>query len=121
MQTITKSDKNKQFRIRDGHSNVRDLVEFYPTPPEATRALLAHESFAGTILEPACGDGSMSRVLAEVGVVTSSDLHNHGFGTTGVDFIKSNYETGAFDNVITNPPFRLARPFAGESPACGKT
>jgi len=95
-----------------GHSKGREVVDYYPTPPEATRALLAHETFTGTILEPACGDGSMSRVLAEVGDVASSDLFDHGFGTVGVDFVKSSFDIGAFDNVITNPPFKLAQAFA---------
>lgn len=34
----------------------RAPFEFYPTPPEATRALLSVETFDGTIWEPACGD-----------------------------------------------------------------
>ena len=34
----------------------RAAFEFYPTPPEATRALLSVETFEGLIWEPACGD-----------------------------------------------------------------
>jgi len=37
--------------------------EFYPTPPEAVRALLSVESFKGTIWEPACGDGGIADIL----------------------------------------------------------
>ena len=32
----------------------RAAFEFYPTPPEATRALLSVEAFDGSIWEPAC-------------------------------------------------------------------
>lgn len=32
----------------------RAPFEFYPTPPEATRALLSVENFDGDIWEPAC-------------------------------------------------------------------
>lgn len=35
--------------------------EFYPTPPEATRALLSVETFDGSIWEPACGGGCATR------------------------------------------------------------
>lgn len=39
----------------------RSRDDFYPTPPEMTRALLSVELFYGAIWEPACGDGAMSR------------------------------------------------------------
>lgn len=42
--------------------------EFYPTPPEATRALLSVEHFDGDIWEPACGDGRIAKVLEDHGL-----------------------------------------------------
>ena len=58
-------------------------ADFYPTPPWATRALLAHETFIGNVWEPACGDGAMSRVLADAGLrVESSDVNDYGFDRT---------------------------------------
>jgi len=50
------SDRNFRFPKRAAY-------EFYPTPPEATRALLSVECFEGDIWEPACGDGAISKVL----------------------------------------------------------
>ncbi|MHB2265016.1 SAM-dependent methyltransferase [Aliihoeflea sp. PC F10.4] len=48
---------------------------FYETPVEATRALLALESFGLEIWEPACGKGAISRVLEDAGYeVFLSDL-----------------------------------------------
>lgn len=41
--------------------------EFYPTPPEATRALLSVERFDGDIWEPACGHGAIATVLTDAG------------------------------------------------------
>lgn len=41
--------------------------EFYPTPPEATRALLSVEAFDGPIWEPACGEGAITRELIAAG------------------------------------------------------
>lgn len=34
----------------------RAALDFYPTHPAATRALLAHVQFRDMIWEPACGD-----------------------------------------------------------------
>ncbi len=52
-----------------------DGPDFYPTPRWATYALIESERFKGEIWEPACGDGSMSEVLAETGSkIASSDF-----------------------------------------------
>ncbi len=83
--------------------------DFYPTPDWATHALVENERFDGTIWEPACGDGTMSQVLATTGCdVYSSDLYDRGFGTPGEDFLQS---TKLFDNVVTNPPYNSAEGF----------
>lgn len=88
----------------------RESNDFYPTPPEATEALLRAESFNGAIWEPACGDGAISEVLRAAGYrVASSDLVARGYGTPGVDFLLE-WEPRA-PNIITNPPFKLAVPF----------
>lgn len=89
----------------------RERDDFYPTPPEGTRALLAVESFTGPIWECACGDGAISRELEAVGYeVISTDLIDRGYGTHGVDFLLD-YQTRA-PNIVTNPPFKLAEQFA---------
>lgn len=83
--------------------------DFYPTPRAATLGLLAVEKFRGTIWEPACGNGAMSRALEERGHrVISTDLYDEGFGTPGVDFLTTRRRVS---NVVTNPPFRLAEEF----------
>lgn len=88
----------------------RERDDFYPTPSCATRALLEVERFEGSIWEPACGDGAISRVLQAAGYgVFSSDLIDRGFGVPSRDFLLD-YETSA-DNIITNPPFKLAEEF----------
>jgi hypothetical protein len=89
----------------------RERDDFYPTPPEAVRALLAAVRFEGSIWEPACGDGAISRILEAAGhEVTSTDLIDRGYGTPGVDFLLD-WQTRA-DNVVTNPPYKLAEEFA---------
>lgn len=86
-----------------------DGPDFFPTPEWATYALLDNEQFAGDIWEPACGDGSMARVLATHGNrVVSSDLYDRGFGEVGVDFLTSERQA---DNIVTNPPYNAAEGF----------
>lgn len=82
----------------------RAPLEFYPTPPEATRALLSVEQFEGDIWEPACGDGAISSVLETAGYsVVSTDLVDRGCGESGHDFLKSDRPLAR--NIVTNPPY----------------
>lgn len=37
--------------------------EFYPTPSWTTYAILAREPMEGSILEPACGKGDISKIV----------------------------------------------------------
>ena len=83
--------------------------DFFPTPGWATHALIDNESFEGSIWEPACGDGSMARVLEETGCpVSTTDLFDRGYGEPGVDFLTA-YRL--VDNIVTNPPYNAAEGF----------
>ena len=78
--------------------------EFYPTPPEAVRALLSVETFEGSIWEPACGEGAIANVLTDAGhKVVSTDLVKYGFGIAGVDFLKELRPRAK--HIVTNPPY----------------
>jgi hypothetical protein len=78
--------------------------EFYPTPPEAVRALLSVESFDGPIWEPACGEGAIAKVLAASGhAVVSTDRYAYGFGQTGIDFLAE--PSPRAKHIVTNPPY----------------
>tara|TARA_R110000803_G_scaffold50615_5_gene104904 strand:+ start:3108 stop:3614 length:507 start_codon:yes stop_codon:yes gene_type:complete len=69
----------------------------------------------GTVLEPACNKGYMSKVLKEYfSAVVSSDIHDYNFGDVK-DFLGKAYQKNSFDWVITNPPFRLAEEFLMEA------
>jgi hypothetical protein len=86
-----------------------DGPDFYPTPAWATRALIDNEGFRGDIWECACGDGSMSAVLADAGNrVESSDLYDRGYGEIGHNFLTTKRRHA---NIITNPPFHSAEGF----------
>ena len=89
-------------------SVAREKDDFYPTPPEPTRALLSVEAERlrdfGAVWEPAAGDGAMAREIEAVGLsVVKSDLVDRGCGAE----IKSFYDFTAppAPAIITNPPF----------------
>lgn len=94
-----------------------DSLDFFPTPPWATRALceeLGSVDVLGryTAWEPACGQGDMSRPMAEYfRKVYASDVHPYGAGDVR-DFLMC--EPREEDWIITNPPFRLAQQFITE-------
>jgi hypothetical protein len=83
--------------------------DFFPTPAWATFALIENEKFEGDIWECACGDGAMSKVLAQTGrPVFSSDLYDRGYGEAGIDFLNP---SRVADNIVTNPPYNSAEGF----------
>ena len=95
----------RAFSFGDRVSSHRAAYEFYPTPQEATRALLSVESFDGDIWEPACGKGHISRILEDHKYrVVSTDLATcWGYGDTGRDFLAE--KTPLAKHIITNPPY----------------
>lgn len=101
-----------------GKKEKRRELDFYPTPPEVTNALLNFlELESCTIWEPACGDGMMSRALEKAGHrVISSDINEECYGEGGVDFLTAKRRT--CDAIITNPPFCLSEEFIRRALAC---
>lgn len=103
-----------------GMSTTRDRVDndFYATPRNAIEAILNEVKLDGSILEPAAGQGHISKLLKEYypySEIVSTDLiqREEKFGIPiqgGVDFLTHEFNR-KFDNVITNPPFNLAQEF----------
>ena len=86
----------------------RKKDEFYPTPPEPTRAFLSAENVRlqafPEIWEPAAGDGAMAREIRDAGWITcETDLVDRGGGA----FVRDFYDfTGHLAPcIVTNPPF----------------
>lgn len=108
-----KASKPVPVRMLDGSYSKADSLErepddFYPTPPEPTRAFLHAEIDRlldfGTIWEPAAGDGAMVREMESVGLtVRASDLIDRGCGAD----IRSFYDfpVAPARAILTNPPF----------------
>lgn len=87
----------------------REKDDFYPTPPEPTRAFLHAEidqlRSYGTIWEPAAGDGAMVREMQSVGLtVVASDMVDRGCGADIQSFY--DYDTAPATAIVTNPPFQ---------------
>jgi hypothetical protein len=108
--------QNRSSAVMAQRAEPHDSLDYFPTPPWATRALCEwlkdRRLDMGSVWEPACGDGHMSRPLGEYfEVVRSTDVHAYGFGVQQ-DFLWPVDDGARLEWIITNPPFRLAREFA---------
>ena len=91
-----------------------DSLDYFPTPPWATRALCQHvlpmvglagRRF-GSVWEPACGEGHIAEVLTEYADrCIATDIHDYGYGTT-LDFLGDLPADITADWIVTNPPFK---------------
>ena len=118
--------QNKTHAVMSQRHEDSDSLDYFPTPPWATRALfwqvLMQPQFAlfprieksdDSCLEPACGGGHMVKVLSEhFSKVESCDIADYGQDRIQ-DFLALEYSQviGAYDYIITNPPFNLAEEF----------
>lgn len=91
-----------------------NALEYFPTPPWATRALFAAlREFdpaisTAIIAEPCAGEGHMAEVLREISPhVLPSDIFDHGKGYPVADVLDE-AAAQASDFLITNPPFTIA-------------
>ena len=94
----------------------READDFYSTDPNALRIFIEQLKRDGIeinkkVWEPSCGQGHLSKVLAEhCNIVKSTYLIYRGFGsTTPVDFLESYSQWDG--DILTNPPFKLAEDF----------
>lgn len=88
--------------------------DLYETPPEAVHALLKAEQLPKNIWEPACGPGSIVSVLRNAGHhVYATDLVDYGCPDSECrfDFLMERAPGFHIGAIVTNPPFKLARPF----------
>ena len=113
-------DTNSIFKtLGSSHHTEEDREEndYYATDPRAVEMLLELENINKNVLEPACGEGHISKILIQHGHdVISSDLIDRGFGKGGFNFLES---TGSFyGDIITNPPYKYAKEFILRSLDC---
>jgi|HigsolmetaAR202D_1030399.scaffolds.fasta_scaffold00096_11 Dimethyladenosine transferase (rRNA methylation) len=99
-------------RRGNGVERPRQHLDWYPTPPDCTEALLDRIHLKGPVWEPCCGDGSLARVMEARGLkVIGTDLFDRGYGEghgDAYDILKVTELLA--DEVVTNPPFNIAAP-----------
>ena len=84
----------------------RDPLDWYPTDPGWTHALMHNCMFSGDIHEPCAGDGCMADVISGYGHrVISSDLSPRRAGILQRDALA----LGPVANIVTNPPYNLLK------------
>lgn len=107
-------DKNSIYKTlgASNHTNKeREIYDYYATDPIAAKLLLELETF-NNILEPACGEGHLSKVFSDAGIdVVSSDLIDRGFGDIKDFFTYSEWN----GDIVTNPPYKYALEFVEHS------
>ena len=100
-------DNLQASRIVGGNTAYKRIEsDFYPTPPEATIALLDFLKLPKStkIWEPACGENHMVQTIKSMGYsVIGSDIR------LGEDFLTIPFKE--CDWIITNPPFSLSEGF----------
>lgn len=92
----------------------RAELDYYATDPEAVEKLLQKENFFPYVWEPACGEGHISEVLKKHGYkVTSSDIVDRGYKhqSTTEDFLRVFVSGRNEKDIITNPPYAMAKEF----------
>ena len=93
--------------------------DLYESPPEAVRALLKAEMLPDMIWEPACGPGSIVRVLRASGrQVYATDLVDYGTtdqDSAGWDFLSERQLPIGVQAIVTNPPFKNAAEFVAHA------
>ena len=116
---MERHDSKQRYLINTlGASNLtgreRAPHDFYATDPIAGKLLEAIVPLHHSIWEPACGAGHLSKVFEDNGHdVKSTDLFDHGYGESGVDFLSPTLDPwlGGACDIITNPPYRYALEF----------
>lgn len=128
------SGQNTSSAVMQQRKEARDSLDFFPTPPWATRALcerlerLGFDLSVQTAWDPACGAGDMQRALSDhFGQALASDVHDYGDdwrgagGLYGVcDYLipaarPDWLRRARVDWIVTNPPFRMAQEFVGQA------
>jgi len=86
--------------------------DLYTTPFDAVHDIMRRESINGSIIDAGCGTGNIAEVVKQYcNNTTAVDLNDHGYGSTGVNFLQ--YEN-KHSNAISNPPFTLLEQFINQ-------
>lgn len=107
----------RSLAVVSRRSEPPDSLDYFPTPPWATRALIEHVLEGAvdrnmSVLEPACGEGHMAAVLMEYfDLVHAADVFDYGYGNVRDYLTDGSGLSRRPDWIITNPPFNKAEAF----------
>jgi hypothetical protein len=110
------ADTGKANRPLHAHIWDRNTDDWYVEPEWCSRRLFEEEQFEGAIWDPACGLGRIVRSAIDAGhAVRASDIEFRQSTDDEVDDLKAVADfrtcTEVADNIVTNPPFNIARQF----------
>ena len=102
------------------HTQAERGADLYQTCPEAMWGLMHHERLPGVIWEPACGPGTIVRILRGAGhEVLSTDLIDYRSpdqDLAGMNFLELTAAPPiGIEAIVTNPPFSKASQFAARA------
>jgi hypothetical protein len=98
----------------------RAKYDYYATPPRALDAVYPYLNIKKPIWECSCGEGSLSKELKNKGyTVRESDIVVRSYPCEELDFLFLNDEKWDGD-ILTNPPFSLAKEFVFQALKCLK-
>lgn len=106
--------------LNNQNGEPREENDFYATDPSAVEPLI---DFMGwrekkvSIWENSCGEGHLVKPLLAAGAkVLATDLVDRGYGIAGINFLEQHFfETGEFDAIVMNPPYKKALEFVQKS------
>jgi len=110
------------LRVNAAHTYAVRGDDCYPTPPEATRALLKIERLPKSVADPCCGAWAILDVLKDDGhIVHGSDIRDFRPGYTVIrDYLFGPVEMNGV-GIVTNPRTGLPRPSLGRRLRMGAT
>lgn len=101
------------MKERKSHIFDRPKFEHYVEPNWVDERLFEVEDFSWPIWDPSCGWGRIGDAAsARAGGCISTDMIHRGYGTGGIDFLKTKKMRGSSRSIVCNPPFDLMREFA---------
>lgn len=110
--------RNRSTAVMQRRVEPHDSLDYFPTPPWATRALCEFLRSIGEPIqhlsawEPACGEMFMANPLAEYfASVRATDIFRYSPNHQICDFLINGPQQPRVNWVVTNPPFVLANRF----------
>lgn len=97
------------LRKRESLLWTRETHDWYVEPEWCSARLFEEESFTGNVHDPACGMGNIVKSARAAGFTASgSDVVKRGPECVHVgDWLSDSVPEGIFDNIVSNPPFKL--------------